>query len=408
MQHNSRAAQSSITDSIIRSEQQVLMSTYARPPMVISHGKGVYLYDLEGRRYLDFVAGIAVNALGYGDPGVRRALDEQADRLWHCSNLYYTEPQVRLAEDLVRFTFADRVFFCNSGAEAIEGAIKCARRWANQVKGEENGEIIAFNNSFHGRTMGALSATGQPKFWEGFGPMVPGFCFAEYNDLSSVQALHNEKTCAILVEPVQGESGIHPASPEFLTGLRRLCSANRCLLIFDEIQCGLGRCGAFCAHERYGVTPDILTLAKPLAAGLPLGALLTRGEAGETFAVGSHGTTFGGGPLTTHVARYMIKRLREPGFLQGVNERGAHLRRGLEALARDFEEIVDVRGLGLMAGIDLTLDTKKIISHCCERGLLVCRAGENTIRFLPPLIVTNEEIDTALKLFREALDKERA
>jgi len=393
------------TQEIINLEKEVLLGTYSRPPFLLTHGEGPYVYDESGKKYLDFVAGIAVNALGHGDEGAQKALREQAQKMWHCSNLYYSEPQVRLAKQLVDNTFADKVFFCNSGAEAIEGSIKIARKWAKEQKGDECYEIIAFNNSFHGRTMGAISATGQPKFWQGFEPMLPGFRFADYNDLDSVKRQLSEKTCAILVEPVQGEGGIFPAEQEFMQGLKDLCEQQNCLLIFDEIQCGLGRTGTFNAYEHFHVQPDIMAIAKPMAGGLPMGAILMTDEAASPIKVGNHGSTFGGGPLVSAVAEYVVQKISQRSFLQHVRETSEYLWTRLLSLQKEHAEIVAVRGLGLMCGVELESDPKKVIDACVKNGLLVCKAGGNTIRFLPPLIIEKSHVDEAISIFEWAFAK---
>ena len=377
-------------------EDQVLLKTYSRPDFTITHGNGVFLYDTKGREYLDFVAGIAVNAFGYHDPVALQALRDQAEKLWHCSNLYHTEPQVRLAKKLVDATFADRVFFSNSGTEAIEGAIKFARKWGYQNKGESCFEIIAFYHSFHGRTLGALSATGQEKFWQGFKPLLPGFRFAQYNDIESVKKVMSPSVCAVLLEPVQGESGIRPADEAFLQDLCQLTKDNRALLILDEIQCGLGRTGYFSAHDYYGITPDLMTIAKPLAGGLPLGAILLTAAIADHIQVGNHGTTFGGGPLATRVAETVVDRVQDPAFLQHVQETGAYLLQSLRGLQAEFSFITEVRGRGLMAGMDIELEVKTVLDQCHKNGLLLCRAGEKTVRFLPPLIVEKQHIDSMI------------
>ncbi len=381
---------------IIETEHRVHLQTYARSEVVFSHGQGVYLYDTDGNAYLDFVAGIAVNALGHCDAHLQRALTEQAARLWHCSNLYYSEPQVRLAQILVDNSFADKVFFCNSGTEAMEGAIKFARKWATTNKGKDCYDIIAFNRSFHGRTMGALSATGQAKYWEGFQPMLPGFQFANFNDLEDVKRRIGPNTAAILVEPVQGEGGIHPADQDFMQGLRELCHRHQCLLMLDEIQCGLGRTGKLFAYEHYHIQPDIVALAKPLAAGLPIGAILMTEEIAGTIKPGDHGSTFGGGPLVAHIAVQTVKRILDSSLLDQVTQNGRYLISQLAQRLASFDEVTAIRGLGLMIGVDFQLDVKQIISASLKNGLIVARAGENTLRLTPPLIVERSHIDEAI------------
>ncbi len=385
--------------------KKVLLGTYSRPDFVISHGKGVYLYDTGGKKYLDFVSGIAVNAFGYNDKQTQKALLEQSQRLWHCSNLYYTEPQVKLADLLVEKTFADKAFFCNSGTEAIEAAIKFARKWASVTRGKEDFQIIAFNRSFHGRTYGALAATGQPKLWENFGPMLPGFEFADFNNLESVKKRISDKTVAVLVEPVQGEGGVYPATPDFLQGLRQLCDKYNCLLILDEIQCGFGRTGSFCAYEQYDIVPDMITVAKPIAGGLPLGAVLMKDHIASHIKPGDHGTTFGGGPLVTFVAHDILKRISRQSFLDSVKEKSDYIFAQLNQLQGKIPGIVSVRGKGLMIGIELNVDTQTVINKCAENGLLICKTGGNAVRFLPSLIVEKKHIDEAVEKFSNVLIK---
>ena len=387
--------------------QGVLLNTYSRPEFVLDHGKGVFLYDKEGNEYLDCVAGIAVNALGYQHPVLTDTLKKQADKLWHCSNLYHNEPQIKTAELLVKHTFADKVFFSNSGAEAMEGAIKIARKWGYKTKGEKASNIITFRNSFHGRTYAAVSATGQPKFWEGFHPIVPGFNFAEFNDIDSVRNLISDDTCAVLIEPIQGESGIFAADKDFLVELKKLCDEFNCLLIFDEIQCGIGRTGTFCAYEQYNIQPDIMTIAKPLAGGLPMGAILMNNKAAQYIEPGNHGSTFGGGPLITAVAEKVIQIISEPAFLKNVKEMGAYLKTSLEQLKTDYPEIKEVRGTGLMLGVEFSFDPQNIIKECLNQRLLICKAGNNTARFLPPLIIEKQHIDMAVSKFVKAIQQVR-
>jgi predicted acetylornithine/succinylornithine family transaminase len=392
---------------IIETEQRVHLQTYLRSEIVFTRGKGVYLYDSDGNRYLDFVAGIAVNVFGHCDEQLQQVLQEQAATLWHCSNLYYSEPQVRLAKLLVDNSFADKVFFCNSGAEAIEGSIKIARKWASATKGENHFEIIAFYRSFHGRTMGALSATGQSKFWEGFQPMLSGFRFANFNDLESVKKLITNKTCAVLVEPVQGEGGVYPAEIEFLKGLRALCNRKNCLLILDEIQCGLGRTGNLFAYEHFGILPDMVALAKPIAAGLPMGAILLTDAVAEQIKPGDHGSTFGGSPLVASVAEHAVGRILDKSFLQQIKVNGGYLITRLADLRSRFDEISSIRGLGLMVGMDVTVGVKKVIRACLDNRLVVAKAGDNTIRFTPPLIIEKLQIDEAIEKLITALEKVR-
>lgn len=387
----------------IQREKNVILQTYNRPNFVLSRGKGAYVYDKDKKKYLDFAAGIAVNALGHADKKSTKLLKQQAKKMWHCSNLYHSAPQIRVAELLTRLTFAEKVFFCNSGAEAVEGSLKLARKWAHSTKGEEGHQIISFHHAFHGRTLGALSATGQPKFWQGFEPLLPGFVYATFNDLESVKKEISPHTCAVIVEPIQGESGIFPAQKSFLQALRKLCDQNNCLLILDEIQCGLGRTGYFCAHEQYGITPDIMTLAKPIAGGLPMGVILMKNHVADCIEVGNHGSTFGGGPLVSRVAEHIIKTIADPDFLIHVRKTGDYFKDKLEKIKSD--QIKAVRGQGLMIGVQVNSDPQKIMKNCASNGLLVCKAGNNTIRFLPPLIIKKKHVDTAVDIFKSALKR---
>ncbi|MDZ7371809.1 MAG: aspartate aminotransferase family protein [candidate division KSB1 bacterium] len=391
------------TNEWIELEQRVLLNTYARPDFVIDYGRGSRLYDLDGKEYLDFVAGIAVCAFGHADERSQRVLAEQASRLWHCSNLYHFMPQIRLAEFLVEHTFADKAFFCNSGTEAVEAAIKFSRKWAKENKDAESYEIVAMKKSFHGRTYGALSATGQTYLHAGFEPMLPGFRFAEFNDARSVAELITDKTCAVIVEPVQGEGGVYPATPEFLQELRRLCDSHDLLLIFDEIQCGFGRTGRFCAHDAFGVAPDIMVTAKPIAGGLPLGAVLVTDRVAACIKPGDHGTTFGGGPLASAVALDILQRIAEPSFLESVRKKGEYFALRLEEIKQEFPVVVEARGAGLMRALEVSCDPKALIQACAKEGLLICKTGSQAVRFLPPLNVTYEEIDEAVVKLRRAL-----
>jgi predicted acetylornithine/succinylornithine family transaminase len=338
-------------EEVIQAAKSYLVHTYNRPELVFERGEGVYLYDTDGRKYLDFVAGIAVNALGHADAEWTQAVRAQAGQLTHISNLYHSEAHVQLARRLVENSFADRVFFCNSGSEANESAVKFARKWAK--KSGERGEVrdegsksklVAFSHSFHGRTMGALSVTHKQHYREPFAPLLPGVTFAEFNDLESAKEAITDEVCAVIVEPVQGEGGVYPATPHFLQGLRRLCDAHQALLIFDEVQCGLGRTGHLWAYEALGVTPDMMTLAKPLAGGLPIGAVLVTEVVANAMEPGDHGSTFAGGPLVCSAAQVVFDRVNQPQFLQQVQENGAYLQHRLQTM--ESEHIVAVRGLG--------------------------------------------------------------
>ena len=393
------------TDEVIALEKQVILQTYTRPPFVLERGNGVHLFDTEGNRYLDFVSGIAVNAFGYGDYDILETLKSQASRLIHCSNLYFTEPQVELARLLVAHSFADKAFFCNSGTEAIEGVIKFARRWGHERFDQPKTRIITMTGSFHGRTYGALSATGQPRFQRGFEPMVPGFATAPFNDLEAVRETVTEDTCAILVEPLQGESGVNPADQAFLEGLRSLCDERKMLLIFDEIQFGLARSGALFAYQHFGVEPDLMPLAKPLAGGLPVGAVLLRDEVAQYLVPGDHGTTFGGGPLVCSVACKVFEKMMDPKLLEQIKERGAYLHAALNRLKSRRPQIKEVRGFGLIAGVVTEYEPKVLVEAFRKRNVLVCTSGKDAVRFLPPLIIEKQHVDEVVDVFDEILEQ---
>jgi acetylornithine/N-succinyldiaminopimelate aminotransferase len=374
-----------------------LLPVYDRD-LVLVRGKGAELFDSEGRSYLDFAAGIAVNGLGYGDRAVLRAIREQSAKLIHASNLFHTEPTSRLAERLVALAFPSRVFFCNSGTEAWEGAMKFARR-IGRAAGRF--EFVCFERSFHGRTMGALATTWTAKYREPFEPLVPGVRFCPWNDLPAAAAAVSDKTAAVMIEPVQGEGGIRVAPPEFLKGLEALCRERGALLAFDEVQCGLGRTGRMFAYQHAGVVPDILTLAKPLAAGLPMGAILLREELAGAIAVGDHGSTFGGNPVCAAAALAVLDKLTSPGFVESIARRGATLARGLRSLLRRYPAaIAEVRGQGLMLGVELRGDAAPVLKALRERGILATKAGDKVLRLLPPLVIRPAEI----KRFLAALD----
>ncbi len=382
---------------------QVIMNTYARQPVVMVRGQGSRLWDLEGKEYLDFLAGIAVCNLGHAHPAVAAVVARQMQELVHVSNLYYTLPQIELAQRLVEVSFADQVFFANSGAEANEGAIKLCRRYSHEKFGPGRYKIICARNSFHGRTLATLSATGQEKFWQGFEPLLPGFVFVPFDDLEAMAAAIDEQTCAILVEPIQGEGGVKVPSPEYLPGLRRLCDEHQLLLVLDEIQVGLGRTGRLFAYEHSGIRPDIITLAKALANGLPIGALLVTQEAAQGFVPGTHASTFGGGPVVTAAALAVINILAQPEFLAEVAAKGEYFRAGLQNLAKKHPIIREVRGLGLILGLELEGDGVPAVAACRERGLLINCTQGNVLRFLPPLVVSRAEIDRAVSILDAVL-----
>jgi predicted acetylornithine/succinylornithine family transaminase len=385
------------TNEIIKSEADTVLQTYIRPEVVFARGAGAYLFDTEGKRYLDFSSGIAVTALGHSDPEWVTAVQEQAAALVHVSNLYHTGPQVALAQRLVANSFADRVYFGNTGAEANEAALKFARKFARQQSpAQEKTQIVAFSGSFHGRTMGALSATYKEKYREPFEPLVPGVVFAPFNDVDAAREAITGETCAVIVEPVQGEGGVRPATAVFLQELRALCDAHGALLIFDEVQCGLGRSGTLWAHEAMGVTPDIMTLAKPLAGGLPIGATLLAQAVADAIGPGDHGSTFAGGPLVCRAATVVFDRVSDPSFLAHVRETAAYFMHRLQTL--EIEEIVEVRGTGLLIGMEMRGVVAPLIAAARERGLLVINAGENVLRLAPPLIIGRGEVDEAVAI----------
>jgi acetylornithine/N-succinyldiaminopimelate aminotransferase len=383
---------------------RVVMHTYGRQPLVLVRGEGARVWDAEGREYLDFVAGLAVCGLGHAHPAVAQAACEQLSRLVHVSNIYYTTPMVELAEELVRRSFADRVFFCNSGAEAVEAAIKLCRRLSHERHGPGRHKIVAMHNSFHGRTLGALSATGQEKFWQGFEPLLPGFEFAPFNDLPALEALLDESVCAVLLEPVQGEGGVNQADPEYLAGVRRLCSDRGILLVYDEIQCGLGRTGRLFAHEHAGVAPDIMALAKALAGGLPMGALVATEEAAGGFVPGTHASTFGGGPVIAAAALASLKILGDPDFLASVRAKGDYVKEKLTNLKNRLPMVEEIRGMGLMWGLQVDRDGTPVVTACREQGLLVNCTQGNVIRLLPPLVVEKGELDQGLAILARVLE----
>lgn len=375
-----------------------LMQTYSRQPITIVRGRGAKVYDLEGREYLDFVGGIAVNVLGHGHPDLVQAIQRQAVQLIHTSNLYYTEPQVKLARLLVDHSFADRVFFCNSGAEANEAAIKLARRYGHERHGPDRFEVITMKNSFHGRTLATLTATGQEKVQKGFEPLMPGFAYVPFNDFQAIESIVSEKTAAIMLEPIQAEGGVHVADRDYLRNLRELCIQKDILLIFDEIQTGMGRTGTFFAHEQFGVEPDIMTLAKGLAGGVPIGACLAKESVAAAFTPGSHASTFGGNPLACAAALAVCRVLFEGKVLDQARRTGEYLAKGL-ADCKDRHRIVkDVRGLGLLQGMELEADARGVVADALARGVLINAATDRVLRFVPPLVITQAEVDKLLDL----------
>ena len=371
-----------------------LLHTYNRFPVVLDHGEGVHLYDKDGKQYLDFAAGIAVCALGYSNAHWKNALKEQVDKLTHCSNLFYNEPIIKASEKVLKASGMDRVFFTNSGTEAIEGAIKSAKKYAYTRDGHAGHEIIAMEHSFHGRSIGALSVTGTKHYQEPFEPLLPGVKFAKFNDLESVKAQITDKTCAIITETLQGEGGIYPADPEFLTGLRKLCDEKDILLILDEVQCGMGRTGEMFAYQSYGICPDILTSAKALGNGVPVGAfLMTERVAEKSLAPGDHGTTYGGNPLVGAAINAVFDVFESENILENVREMGAYLEEQLDEMVQEFSIATTHRGKGLIQGLVLTVPVGKVAARAIEKGLLVITAGKDVLRMVPPLVITKEDID---------------
>lgn len=387
---------------IEQTSSDALLGTYKRASVQLVDGQGVHLVDAEGRRYLDFVSGIAVNALGYGDAGLRRAMHTAADGLIHVSNLYATEPGERLAATLVEKSFASRVFFCNSGAEANEGAFKFARRWG-RTQGEAKHEILALRGAFHGRLFATLAATDRPSYRAPFAPLAPGIGIVERDIEDLDLALRSDSVAALILEPIQGEGGVRVLDAGFVREVRALTVERNVSLIFDEIQCGLGRTGSLFAYENFGVAPDMLTLAKPIAGGLPMGAILINEQIAASINPGDHGTTFGGGPFVASVANYVLDRISDPAMLRHVSEDGAWLGRELQAIAQRTGRIRAVRGLGYMWGIDVMGTAAHVVNEALAAGLLVCSAGDYTVRILPPLVATRDELAVGLGILEAIL-----
>ena len=386
----------------INEAENALLHTYNRYQIVFDHGDDVYLYDIEGKKYLDFCAGIAVFALGYGNEAYNEALKNQIDKVIHTSNYFYNVPAIEAAKKLLEVSGMDRVFFTNSGAEAIEGAIKAARKYAYLKDGNTDHEIIAMEHSFHGRTMGALSITGTPKYREAFEPGIGNIKFAVMNDLESVKAQITDKTCAIFLETVQGEGGVYPATKEFLEELRAICDAKDILLVFDEIQCGMGRTGYMYAWQKYGIMPDIMTSAKGLTCGVPGGAfLLAKKVAENSLVAGDHGTTYGGNPLAAAATYAVLKEYERLDILKNVNEVGQYLFDQLEKVASDNDKIVGHRGIGLMQGLEFSVPVGDIIKDCMADGLVLINAGANIIRFVPPLVITKAHVDEMIAILKK-------
>lgn len=395
------------TNPLIDHAHDVLIPAFPIQPFIAKEAEGCYIYDEKGKKHLDFAAGIAVMALGHKHPAYVNTAKEQLDKIVMCVGSYVTEERLECADLLLNNSCMDQVFFTNSGTEAIEGLIKLTRKWAYETKGENCNEIIAFNGSFHGRSMGSASLTAKCKSQPFFAPYISGVHFADYNDIESVKALVNENTAAVFIEPVQGESGITPADIDFLKELRALCDKQNIALVFDEIQAGMGRLGTFMAYSRFGgVEPDAIALAKGMGGGFPVGAFLAKEKLSKHLTIGTHGTTYGGSPLATKIAHAVMSEILKPGFLDHVNEMSDYLIAQLESLKTKTNKITDIRGKGLMIGVDTVFDIKKLLGALRDAGLLATQAGTGTLRLTPPLIVTKAEIDEAIGILTDVLNKE--
>lgn len=385
--------------------ENVFVHAYNRFPVVFEKGEGVRLYDVDGKEYLDFAAGIAVFAFGYANREYNDALKKQIDKLIHTSNLYYNIPSIDAAQKIVKATGLDRVFFTNSGTEAIEGAIKLARKYYYVNKGTNDSEIIAMKSSFHGRSLGALAVTGQPKYQEAFKPLMCGVRFAEFNNLDSVRALINDKTSAVIMETVQGEGGLYPASEEFICGVRKLCDDNGIVLILDEIQCGMGRTGKMFAYEHYGIMPDILTMAKALGCGVPVGAFAANERVASALVPGDHGTTYGGNPLAAAAVSKVFDMFESYDIVNNVNDVSAYLIEKLDKLKEKYPCIVERRGMGLMQGLEFDRPVGALVKDALDNGLVVISAGANILRFVPPLVITKADVDAMSSILEKSIAK---
>ncbi|OGP86677.1 MAG: ornithine--oxo-acid transaminase [Deltaproteobacteria bacterium RBG_19FT_COMBO_43_11] len=381
-----------------------IMQTYKRFPIVLAKGLGQKVWDENGKEYLDFVAGIAVCNLGHSHPGVTAAVAEQLEKLTHVSNLYYTEPQAQLAKLLVDNSFADKVFFCNSGAEANEAAIKLARKYAHENLGGNKFELITMKDSFHGRTMATITATGQEKFQFGFTPLLEGFTYVPFNDLSALEAAISEKTCGIMVEPIQGEGGVNIPDAQYLTKVRQICDRHKILLIVDEVQTGIGRTGKLFAYEHSGIQPDIMTLAKALGNGFPVGAMLATDKISRSFSPGNHASTFGGNPLAMAAANATVKIILQEDILNNCRKVGDYFQFQLKKLQQKHKIINEIRGKGLMIAVALSIEAGDIVNKCLQKGLLINSTGGKTLRFVPPLIITNQDVNCAIGILDEAME----
>jgi acetylornithine/N-succinyldiaminopimelate aminotransferase len=401
-------ASSTSLEHIAELERKYLLTTYSRYPVVLSRGKGVFLFDIDGKRYLDFVSGLGVNALGHAHPRIVKTIRDQAAKLLHVSNLYYHEYQGPLAEKLCKLSGLDRAFFQNSGTEAIEGSIKLARLAGHRVGGEAKSKLVALEGSYHGRTFGALSLTGQEKHRKGFEPLLEDVTFVKQNDLERLRAAVNDNTCAIVLEPIFGEGGIFECSVEFLKECRALADRYKAALIFDEIQCGLGRTGTIFAFQTFGVTPDIVAIAKPIAAGLPLGAFIAKEEFATAISPGQHGTTFGGGPLACRVALEFLSIVEDEKLLENVNKVGAYLHEKLEGLISKRNAAVAVRGRGFIQGIQLEIPARPIVDEGLAEGVLFNSTHDTVVRFLPPFLLEEKHVDKGIRVLKKLLGKKRA
>lgn len=393
---------------VIDRERQFLLQTYNRYPVVIARGKGVFLFDQEGKRYLDFVAGLGVNALGHAHPRIVKIIREQAARVIHLSNLYYNEYQGLLAERLCKLSGLNRAFFTNSGTEAIEGSIKLARLAGHRAGGDSKSRLVALQGSYHGRTFGAMSLTGQDKYRHGFEPLLEDVTFVTQNDAESLRSAVNDDTCAIVLEPIFGEGGIRECSPEFLQECRALADRHRAALIFDEIQCGLGRTGTVFAFQTFGVQPDVVAIAKPLAAGLPLGAFIAKEEFASAISVGQHGTTFGGGPLACRVALEYLAILEEDKLLESVTRVGKYLNDQLHAIANEYAAAKEVRGRGFIQGLQLEVPARPIVEQALAQGILFNSTQDTVLRFLPPFLLEEKHVDKGMRLLKKLLGKKKS
>ena len=392
-----------VTNEFKNYAEAAIIHTYNRFPVAFDHGDGVYLYDTDGRRYLDFAAGIAVNAFGYNVEEYKDALKAQIDKLMHVSNLYYTEPIAKAAHKLAEASGLKRVFFTNSGTEAIEGAIKVARKYAFKKDGTTDHEIIAMEHSFHGRSMGALSVTGNAHYREAFQPGIGNIVFAEYNNLEDVKSKITDKTCAILFETVQGEGGIYPGEKEFIQEIRKICDEKDILLILDEIQCGMGRTGKMFAYQHYGILPDVMTSAKALGCGVPVGAFVVGEKAENALEPGDHGSTYGGNPFVTAAVCKVFEMFESRGVLENVNEVSAYLDEKLQALVKKYDVVKATRGLGLMRALEMNVPVGPYVNKALEKGLLIISAGTHIIRFVPPLVITKDNVDEMIGILDECL-----